>query len=232
MSEIAGKAEIPDQPEYVADRPCSLMISCKERQWKNLTENEQSQLGSSNSHSCFHPTATVPSGKRGSEAKAETGDMSWVPSVTKLLWSSPAWFLCLQTSFQLKLELTVQVFSIPYSMSWQLFPSQQPGQVFLLFFMLKMTTLLSQHARSPRLSGNTWHSSRRHFFFQELNKSWVLIIQGSSPSKCFPHLHFFSSFFQYHTILTIMLNITKSPLWHTHLTWGRTLSILLTFTKT
>lgn len=85
-----------------------------------------------------------------------------------------------------------KVFFIPYSMSWQLFPSQQPGQVFLLLFMLKMTALLSQHARSPRLSGNTWHCSRRHFFFQEFNRSWVLIIQGLNPSKCFPHLHFLS----------------------------------------
>lgn len=116
MSEIAGKAEIPDQPEYAVVRPCSLMISCEERQCKNLTENEQSQLCPSNSHSCFHLTTTVLSGKKGSEAKAEMWDMSWLPSVTKWLCGSPASFLCLQTCFQVKLQLTVE--SFPFPIPW------------------------------------------------------------------------------------------------------------------
>lgn len=107
MSEIAGKAEIPDQPECVAVRPCSL-ISWEERQWKNLTENEQSQLCSSNSHSCSHHTATVLSGKKGSKAKPEMWDRSWLPSVTKWLCSSPPWFLGLHTCFLVKLQLTAE----------------------------------------------------------------------------------------------------------------------------
>lgn len=144
--------------------------------------------------SCAPPTAipafitlqpTVLSGKKGSEQKLKHG--TWVGFL--LLSNDYGAHLPDFCAFRLpsrwNYSSLLKVFFIPYSMSWQLFPSQQPGQVYLLFLNLKMITLLSQHARSPRLLGNRWHSSSRHFCFQEFNRSWVPITEGWNPSKCF-----------------------------------------------
>lgn len=116
----------------------------------------------------------------------------------------------------------LKVFSIPYSMSWQLFPSQQLGQVFLLFSSLQMTTLLSQHARWPRLLGNRWHSSRRHFYFQEFHKSeyWLPkaeIFLNVFPSTFFPLFsapHSFSHHAKHHTATTVThISLSGEELW-------------------
>lgn len=107
MSKIEGKAEISDLPDskWQSDHALWWFLErkCNGRTW----QTEQCQLCSSNSHSCFHHTAAnCALWEERIWAKAETWDVSWLPSVIKWLWSSPAWFLCLQTSFQVKLQLT------------------------------------------------------------------------------------------------------------------------------
>lgn len=108
----------------------------------------------------------------------------------------------------------LKAFFIPSSMSWHPFQSQLLGLVFLLFFNLKMTTLLSQHAMSPRLLENRWHCSRRHFYFKEFNKfSSTEYWRLKSFLNIF--LSIFFTLFQHQAILAIMSNIAWSPLRHT-----------------
>lgn len=97
----------------------------------------------------------------------------------------------------------LKVFFIPSSTSWHRFQSELFRQVFLLFFNLKMTTLLSQRARSPRLLENWWHCSRRHFYFKELNRSWAANMEHWNPFKTFS---FFFFLFHHQAILAIMPN--------------------------
>lgn len=157
-------------------------------------ENKQRELRTFSSHSCFHLTTAVLFGKKGSEIKVETQDMSWLPSVTKWLGShlhnfyAFSYWLTSRWSYSL-----LKAFFIPSSTSWHRFQSELFRQVFLLFFNLKMTTLLSQRARSPRLLENWWHCSRRHFYFKELNRSWAANIECWNPFKTFSYLFFLIS---------------------------------------
>lgn len=185
MSKIESKAEISDLPDSKWQSDHALWWFLERKGNGRTWQTEQIQLCSPTAIPAFITLQpTVLSGKKGSEQKLKHG--TWVGF---LLLSNdyvahlPA-FCAFRLPSRWNYSSLLKVFFIPYSMSWQLFPSQL-GQVFLLFFNLKMITLLSQHARSPWLLGNRWHRSRRHLCFQEFNRSWVPITKGWNPSKCF-----------------------------------------------